>query len=258
MTTQDERWSVDVDDLGPIPGEDRPKICATRYEPRDPSTIPPRRWLYDRRLISRFVSLTVSPGGVGKSSLTLVEAMAMVTGQPLLNASPARPLRVWCWNGEDPNEETARRIEAIRLHYQISADDIGGRLFTGSGRKTPIQLAAQDRSGLVIARPIVEELVEAIEADEIDVLIIDPFVTTHSVSENDNGAINAVVALWREIADRTGCAVELVHHTVKLGGARGSSEDHGIAQARGASALVDGVRNARFLAPMSKEDASRA
>lgn len=232
-------------------------VTPTPFRFRNPAKIPPRRWLYGRRLVAGFVSLTVSPGGLGKSSLSLAEALAMVTGRPLLGLRPARPLRVWLWNGEDPRDELERRAAAACLHYDISAADLGERLYLDSGRDVPIRLAEEGRrGGALAARHLVEELVEAIGARDIDVLIVDPFATTHGVSENDNAAINAVAGLWREIADRTGAAVELVHHAQKAAIASGS--EIGIAQSRGASALIDAVRSARFLVAMSRSEADRA
>lgn len=233
-----------------------PSLRPTPFALRDPSLIPPRRWLYGKHLIASFVSLTVAPGGLAKSSLVLVEALAMAADRPLLGDRPPRPLRVWLWNGEDPAEETERRIAAACLHYGLTDADLGGRLFTDSGRKMPISLATQGRDGAQIARPQVEALVAAIRENAIDVLVIDPFVTTHGVSENDNGAINAVVALWREIADRTGSAVELVHHAQKA--AINAGAEIGVAQSRGASALIDGVRSARFLVRMKEDEGGRA
>lgn len=235
---------------------DAPSLRPTPFALRDTAAIPPRRWLYDRHLIAGFVSLTVSPGGLGKSSLVLVEALAMVTGRALLGAAPPRPLRVWAWNGEDPRDEIERRLAAACLHYGITADDMGDRLHTDSGRDVPITLATMGKAGVQIARPQVDAMVQAVAAAQIDVLIVDPFVTCHAVAENDNAAINAVVALWREIADRTGCAVELVHHAQKA--AINAGAEIGVAQSRGASALIDGVRSARYLVGMSEDEAGRA
>jgi len=237
-----------------------PEPHANRFTPfalRDPSEIPPRKWLFDKRLISGHASLTVSPGGLGKSSLMIVEALAMVSGKPLLGSAPCRPLRVSLWNGEDPQDELERRIGAAVMHYGLTADDIGNRLTVDSGRTMPLCIARAIGGASVVDQGQVSAIIEALQASEADVLIVDPFVTTHQVNENDNGAINAVISAWRKIADVTGIAVDLVHHSTKLGGNRGTSEENGIAQARGASALVDGVRSARFLAGMSEDDAAR-
>jgi hypothetical protein len=84
------------------------------------------------------------------------------------------------------------------------------------------------------------------------VLIVDPFVASHSVSENDNQAINAVLALWRLIADLTGCCIVLVHHFRKLNGEEGS-----IDSVRGGSAIIGAVRTARVMNTMSDAEAAK-
>ena len=51
-------------------------------------------------------------------------------------------------------------------------------------------------------------------------MIVDPFVSSHAVRESSNEAIDAIAKRWKRLAQETGCAVILVHHTRKLGGAR--------------------------------------
>lgn len=220
-----------------------------------PADIPPREWLFAKHLIRGFVSATVAPGGLGKSSLLQVEALAMVTGRDLMGDAPPEPLRVWCWNGEDPQHELRRRIAASCLHYQITADQIGNRLMNDSGRDVPITIARGTAQGVQVAIPTRDALVQAIRASKIDVLVVDPFATSHSVPENDNVAMNAVISVWRDIAALTNCAIELVHHVSKAGAMNG--DDMGIYVARGAGALIDGVRSARFLTRMRTDEAEK-
>jgi hypothetical protein len=230
-------------------------IQPTPFSLRPASEIPPRQWLFGQHLIRGFLSLTVAPGGLGKSSMVLVEALAMATNKPLLGDKPPQPLRVWVWNGEDPREEIERRIAAACLHYNIPPDEIADRLMIDSGRDVPITLASAVNGGVMVAKPVSEALIAAIKACGVDVLIIDPFVTSHSVPENDTTAMNAVVAQWRMIADVTGCAIELVHHTSKAGAM--NAEDFGVYASRGAGALIDGVRSARVLSRMREDEAER-
>jgi AAA domain len=67
-------------------GRDAREITATPFVWRDPRMIPPRQWLYGKHYIRKFISATVAPGGLGKTSLVLVEKIAMATGKPLLAA----------------------------------------------------------------------------------------------------------------------------------------------------------------------------
>lgn len=230
-----------------------PFAGPTVFTLRDPSTIPPRRWLYGNHYIGSFVTLTYAPGGIGKSSLVLAEAIAMTAHMPILGEWPIKPLRVWYWNGEDPNEELERRVTAACKHHGIGREKLGDRLLVDSGREVPIKLVGTTPIGPKTETLLVEQLVEWIKDREIDVVIIDPFVTSHNVSENDTVAINLVVSTWREIADRTGCAVELVHHTSKAGAQ--NAKEMGVHASRGAGSLVDGVRSARGLIQLSKDEA---
>jgi AAA domain len=65
-------------------GEPPRVITPTRFVWRDPSLIPRRQWLYGKHYIRKFVSATFAPGGLGKTSLVLVEAVAMASGRALL------------------------------------------------------------------------------------------------------------------------------------------------------------------------------
>lgn len=58
-------------------------IRAQCFVYRDPRTIPPRKWLYDKHFIRGYVSADIAPGGIGKTSLVLVEAIAMASGRNL-------------------------------------------------------------------------------------------------------------------------------------------------------------------------------
>jgi hypothetical protein len=226
-------------------------FSATPYKWIDAARIPPRDVLYGRHYFRQFLSATVSPGGLGKSSNAVVEALAMVTGRSLLGEAPARTLRAWYWNGEDPMEELQRRIAGACIHYGITADDLGDRLFVDSGRDSEIVIAREDRNGLVVAFPLVEALIAEVKERQIDILIIDPFVASHAVSENDNTKIEAVVRQWMRVAEEGGCAIELVHHVRKGNGQNETT----VEDARGAGALLAKVRSARVLNGMTKAEA---
>jgi hypothetical protein len=238
----------------PLPSEGAAPqpVAATPFVFTDPAAIPKRPWIYGTHLCRENVTLTVAPGGTGKSALVIADALAMVTGRNLLGKHVhGGAKRVWLWNLEDPRDELQRRITAAMLHYGIAADALGERLFVDSGRDQGLCIAHHDRSGVQIEQPLVEAVVAELQAREIDVLVVDPFVSSHQVPENDNGAIDAVAKTWARIASRANCAVELVHHVRKGGG----EEAEG---ARGAVALVDAARSARVLRRMDKDEAEAA
>lgn len=225
-------------------------ISATPFVLRDPTTIPPREWVYGGHYIRRFITTTVAAGGTGKSALLLTEAVAMATGKPLLRHPVREPVRVWYWCGEDPREEIDRRLHAICKHYGVTIEDLGGRLFIDSGRDTEIKIAVATGQGCSIATPVIDDMIAEIRARQIDVVILDPMVSTHSVSENDNMAIDAVAKAWGRVAGVTNCAIELAHHIRKTGG------EASVDDARGASALKDAARSVRVLNKMTRDEAA--
>jgi hypothetical protein len=228
-------------------------LTATPFRWRDPLKLPPRRWLYGRYYIRKFVSTTIAHSGIGKSSRAIVEALALTTGRTLLGVTPAERCKVWVWNGEDPRDELERRVIAAMQHYGITQADVEGWLFLDNGRERPITIGTQTRNGTVINRPIVENLVAAIQENRIDVLLIDPFVKAHQVNENDNIAIDQVVRQFADIADITNCAVGLEHHSRKTGGAEVTVE-----AGRGASSQVDAARVVNTLNRMTRDEAAKA
>lgn len=228
-------------------------LRASPFQWCEPDTIPPRAWLYGQHLIRGFVSVTVAPGGVGKSSLTICEALAMASGRDIIGDPVAGKLGVWVLNLEDPRDELQRRVTAAMIHHRISPAEIKDRLFLDSGRERGLCIARQSREGPQIVSSEVEGLAREIERCGIDVLIVDPFISSHQVNENDNGAIDLIAKEWGRLAERCNCAIELVHHTRKLGGEEATSEN-----GRGAVSLVFAARSARVLNRMTDTQKTNA
>jgi hypothetical protein len=230
-------------------------IAATPFEWVDPKTIPRRQWLYRPFYIRSYLSVLGAPSGTAKSSLVIAEALAMVTGKPLLGIKPPEPLRVWYWNGEDPADELTRRFAAAAKHYSISEDEIGSRLFVDSGRVHEIVVVEEKAVGRAnyIVEPIIKEVITAIRDNKIDVMIVDPFVASHRVNENNNQAIESVAKSFSRIADEARCGVMIVHHSRKTGGENATTDD-----LRGASALAAAARDVRTLNVMTPKEAENA
>jgi hypothetical protein len=221
---------------------------------RDEAAIPPRQWLYGRHLIRKFLSVDVAAGGVGKSSVKIVEALAMASGRNLLGKDIYEgPLTVWLYNLEDPEEEIERRLHAARRYYDIDPSELGDRLYVNSGRDQPVVLAEETPHGARILRPVADALIATLKEREIDVLTLDPFVSSHAINENDNRAIDLVSKEYGRIADLCGCSINLVHHVRKQNGQEANADS-----ARGASALIGTARSVIVYNRMTKEEGERA
>lgn len=230
-----------------------PALHATAFQWKDPKTLPRREFAFGKHYIRKYVSVTVAPGGLGKTALAIMEALSMTSGRALAGTKPPESLRVWLFNSEDPRDELERRIMAACIHYRLKQEDTAG-LFLDTGREQDLVIMHEDKkTGLKVNEPIVEAVVEQIQTNKIDVMIVDPFVSTHQVNENDNGAIDKVAKLWAQIADHTNCAIDIVHHLRKLADREATVED-----ARGAVSLIGAARSVRVLNRMSAEQAKSA
>jgi hypothetical protein len=242
--------------MAPLAANDNnlPSFEPTVFEWEDPTKLPVRDWIYGKHLIRRHVSATIASGAVGKTSLKIVEALALATGRPLLGQDVPKRSRVWLFNLEDDMIELRRRVSAAMLHYNIKPADIGDRLHI-DGEKSLV-ITKTTRQGTIINTPVVDAVVEAIEALEIDVLFVDPFISSHDAPESDSGAMDLVMKSgWVRVAREANCAVELCHHTTKADASSGMAT---AMSGRGSGAVVFACRSVQVLNPMSYEEAKAA
>ena len=135
-------------------------------------------------------------------------------------------------------------------HYGLDPAGLDGWYFCTYANNSPVMIAEIVNRDFYVG-PQQKQIMEVVKEYGIDVITADPFVATHGVPENDNGSMNRVAALWREIAQRCGIAIILTHHVRKSGGSGEVSSD----DLRGAVSLVGAARIVRVLQQMSLEEA---
>lgn len=236
--------------------EDRPMLCATPFTWRDPATIPRRQFLYGFELRRRQLSAVVAPGAAGKTTLKVGRAICMATGREMLGHRVWNgPHRVWLWNLEDELEEVEKLVHAFLKLWSIDPADLGDRLFINGADSigsAGLKLAVEDNfGGFKLQRPVSEAVIEQLKTNQIDYLDVDPFVSSHSVDENSNHAIDAVAKEWLRIAHEADCAISLAHHIRKTSATELSAND-----ARGAKGLTDAARSVLVLQRMTTEQAN--
>jgi len=229
-------------------------ITAAPYTFPPEASIPQHNWLLGRHLLRGEVSGSAAMGGTGKSSLSIVEALAIASGKHLTHDTvPSEPLRVVLINLEDKPNIMDKRIAAVMRHHGLRKEDIGDRLIVIGKGDIKFKIAKQLRTGDVERnQEVINELTRLVTKHKADVISIDSFIRTHKVNENDNSAIEEVIECFEEIAVGGNCAVHLWHHTRKSGGQGASVES-----ARGAQAFIDACRSVRILETMSVEEAKK-
>lgn len=230
-----------------------PLIEASPYEWRDPVNIPKRPWIFGRWLLSGTVACVVAPGGVGKSTLLMSMALSLSSGRSFLGkAIFGDPKRVWLWNLEDDMDELSRSLQAAALHHGITYSDFEGRLFIDSAMEgATLYTAVETKAGFELLEPIYEALTAELTRRKIDVLFVDPFVSSHAVEENHNTKIDQIAKAWGRVAKAANCCIVLVHHTSKAG-----SNEVSAMSARGAVALINAARSTLVLNRMDSKIAA--
>ena len=230
-----------------------PLIEASPYEWRDPVNIPKRPWIFGRWLLSGTVACVVAPGGVGKSTLLMSMALSLSSGRSFLGkAIFGDPKRVWLWNLEDDMDELSRSLQAAALHHGITYSDFEGRLFIDSAMEgATLCTAVETKAGFELLEPIYEALTAELTRRKIDVLFVDPFVSSHAVEENHNTKIDQIAKAWGRVAKAANCCIVLVHHTSKAG-----SNEVSAMSARGAVALINAARSTLVLNRMDSKIAA--
>ena len=216
----------------------------------NPAALPKRDWIVYGSILGGTVSAIIGPGGVGKSVYSLVLGILISARGPQCETELTGPVRrsanVLVINNEDDQEELERRIAAVLQVYGIQPAELDSKFFYESGYAARRLICNETQDGEVIQTPFVKPLEQYIKANNIGVLVIDPFVSSHQTEENNNTKINNVVQIYKGIAASTKCAIVLVHHTRKLG----KEEAPSIEDSRGAKGLTDGCRSGGVVFPL--------
>lgn len=241
----------DYNGHGPQPGpQQKPKTkpgpqpaAPPSFEPHlyvfpNAAEIPMRAWLYGYHYMRGTVVATVAPGGFGKTTLALYEALEMARDGK----------RVWYISGEDDLNELHRRIAAHCKKNNIPPSDFGDRLFVDDKMSYPFKIAKSSKNGPHFDLAKLKAFEDGIESKRLDVVIIDPLVSFHLLPENDTAAMDSLVKCLGEICTRRKCCIELAHHVRKPGSGQFEIT---VYDARGAAAIVNAVRSCRVLNQMS-------
>lgn len=216
----------------------------------DTDPIPPRGWLMGNLFCRGFISSLLGDGATGKTAFRIACALSLASGKSLLKEHIFQQCNVLFLCFEDSDDELRRRFRAAIMHHKIEPNEVKGRLFRKTISNSEMKLATIQRNGESIPGPLAESIKMEIEEKSIDVVILDPFVKSHGVPENDNNAIDFVVSLLAKLAIENNIAVDVAHHTRK-----GPSDPGNADSGRGASSLKDAGRLVYTLTTMSREEA---
>ncbi|MFC7409509.1 AAA family ATPase [Hydrogenophaga atypica] len=202
------------------------------------------------------VGLLVGPGGMGKTMFELQVAVSLATGlgcrdslfgHEVFEGMSRNPQKVVFVAAEEPIEVLWQRLHAIVFSLKqrdvlpagftwpefMQRLDENLRLYALAGRRR-VNLLTPDLEGSADA----QELTALCSGARL--LIVDPLRQFHFEDENQSAPMSAVMSVFKQIAQKSGAAVLVAHHSSRASGLQGYGDtaDAG----RGSTALKDDAR----------------
>lgn len=210
------------------------------------------------------VGILTGAGSVGKGYFALQLGFALSDTTNTLNflglCNDTRG-KVGFITAEDSNDVLKQRIHHIGQY--IGGEKIGFRddVFRAINENFDV-ISVRGKSPSIYTRSNdynIKQWVEAWKrfllkfANGKRLLIVDTFRRFFDGDENSSGDVSEALKVFEAIADRTGCAILLTHHTNKSGSIGEKNDEQ--TSARGSSAIIDNARYQISLAKMSKDQA---
>ena len=232
----------------PAPARPAPDLWNPEMQVGD---LKPREWTLGTIIPSGQLTVLSAMGGTGKSMLSMIMATSITTGQDLLGKVPLRHA-VWLINNEDERDELDRRLVGIRDHFDLKGAGPLDTYLTGApvtGDAEFFELGAMVDGEVVINRDAIDYLERGIVSRELGLLCLDPFITLiRGAAINDNNAVYAIARELRKLAQRTGCAILIIHHNRK-----GSTDGSNAENMMGAASLGNAARSVLMASPINKK-----
>lgn len=197
------------------------------------------------------VCIISAPGGTGKSFFLLEAALGFAGGRPTVFSPTGaeRPMKTLYIGFQDSEVRLHNRLTSIRRAFPAAA-----RAAITEGT-LEISFYKGTRPALVVQGEVQPQAVDELRrlCTGREVLVIDPLSKIHFCNENDNLQMDILTDIFCTVAEETGCAIFLSHHSGKGEIMDSDGKKKRGLNARGASSVIDGVRLGLYLVPEEPE-----
>lgn len=199
------------------------------------------------------VGVFIAPGGTGKTTLVLFEAIHIVLGLPLFGLKITNPGRVVILTAEDSREMLIARLRFMTAQMNLDEakiQHIRESILISDVSGTGFKLTEVQRD-VVAPSKQVEALIIGLQSFRPAVVFIDPAVSFGVGESRVNDAEQGLIDAGRRIRNELKCAVIYVHHTGKQNARDKSGDQYA---GRGGSAFADGSRMVQVLQVMEPKE----
>lgn len=192
------------------------------------------------------VAVLAAPGGVGKTTIVLYEAVCIALGRTVWGLHVALPGATIIVTAEDRRELCAARLRAIMVAMSLNDDErrnVLDRVFIWDVSGEQRRLATGGANGIELTS-LADQIVEAYRENPPVLIVFDPLVSFGASEQMVNDNEQALITAARRIVRGLVCCVRLIHHTGKNNAREKMLDQY---TGRGGSALPDGARMVSIL-----------
>jgi|CXWL01.1.fsa_nt_gi RecA-family ATPase len=199
------------------------------------------------------VAVFIAPGGMGKTTLKLFEAIHIVLGLSLYGLTVHKSGAVVIITSEDSRAMLVARLRSIATSMILSPEQIAivmQRILivdvSGNGFKL-----TEVRGDVVRPSAGVDEIIETCRNINPVLIVIDPAVSFGVGESRVNDAEQGLIEAARKLRSALNCCVQFIHHSGKQ-----NARDKAVDQyaGRGGSAFADGARMVHVLQSLTPDE----
>lgn len=199
------------------------------------------------------VATLIAPGGTGKTTLQIYEAVCFAIGRPVHGLKVESVGWVLFVSAEDRREQLVARLREIMRAMDLSPSERATvldriRIWDVTGQQ--VKLIECDGGNIVLSA-LADNIIEAYRADPPAICVFDPLVSFGASEGMVNDNEQALVTAARRIVRALDCCVRLVTHTGKAAAREKIGDQYA---GRGGSALADGARMVSVMHPWDAND----
>jgi RecA-family ATPase len=182
--------------------------------------VPVRQWIVRDMIPANTVSLLGGDGAAGKTTAGLQLGAARALARDWLGTVP-EPGRTLFLSAEDDAEELHRRLDAIRIHYRATFDNLSDLHLVDLVGENAV-LGEASKSGIIHATPLFDAVAAIIEKSRPELVIIDALADAFAGDENNRGQARQFIGMLKRPAKAYGCAFLCLAHPSLNGMSTGS------------------------------------